>query len=57
MHPQKLKRYRYNDEGVDTNRNFPTDFDHWHADPSNDTYGGKTPFDQLLSKCINNLFS
>lgn len=42
---------------VDMNRNFAVDFNRWNADPSNDTYGGKRPFDQPLTQCFDSLFT
>jgi hypothetical protein len=42
---------------VDTNRNFPTDFNDLHVDPSSDLYGGVEPLDQPLSQCLDQLFT
>lgn len=42
---------------VDTNRNFPTDFNHLNVDSSSDLYGGAKALDQPLSQCLNGLFT
>ena len=46
---------RKNENGVDLNRNFPTDFDHFHIPKTNEIYPGSRPIDQPFTICLNRL--